>query len=553
MLANYISRTVLFYAGLRLALFALSLLVLARLWRRPRPSHALALILLTHLAAAAATFAPLQRSYALSESTDRSFNLGMASRVALGGSPFEHTQVGFASPEPLLNLAVAALSLFRVERVAAAMAALTPIALLAFGLGTYFGLRRHGADEPPNGADAWERVMIVFAALSLSSLTMSPRPPTPPFWAGNFLLKPNHGAALGLVAMAAGLLTRPQPRPAVVGLALGATAWVFLLDWAYALPGLLLGAWLAPRAERQTKAVAVGVALSGLIALPYVLHLLPDYSPAKAHGAARHMWGDPRGLPLAVPNWSTLDLGPLLVLGIVGAIVLWRRRSARDRVLLGLLLAAAATSLLSIPAALVGIAPEPDELHYFLRFAMALSAGAALAAGARELESARALQSGQGHVLGLALFVPLSFPIYWDPPSMDRYFALSRQRLRPKVVAYSQFVRENTAVDSIFVAGKDAASWIPALTGRRVVLAEGGRLMPPDQGERKGVERTLLLSDDVAKIRAAALRYGVTHVAIDDALVQEYGVSGFDDLARAPVFRTLFANSAARIVALELP
>lgn len=550
MLLTYISRTALFYAGLRLALCALSLLVLWRLFRRPSPSRALWLILFTHLAAALASFAPLQRPYALSESSDRSFNLGMASRVALGGSPFEHTQVGFASPEPLLNLLVAALALFDVERVAAATALLTPLALLTLALGIYKGLEpRDGAADD---ADAWERVMLAFAVLSLSSLTMSPRPPTPPFWAGNFLLKPNHGAALGLVAVAAGLLARAKPRPLLLGLVLGATAWVFLLDWAYALPGLIAGAWLLPRAERRTKPLALALLVSALIALPYVLHLLPDYSPAETHGAAQHMWGDPRGLPLAVPNWSTLDLGPLLMLGVVGALVLWRRRGARDCVLLGLLLAAAGLVLVSIPAALLGMAPEPDELHYFLRFAMALAAGSALAAGAREIERVRALQPGQGNVLVLALLVPLSFPIYWDPPSMDRYFALSRQRLRPKVVAYAQFIRERTPKDAVFLAGKDAASWIPALTGRRVVLAEGGRLMPPDKDERKQVERTLLFSDDPAKLRGAALRYGVTHVAIDDALVQEYGVSGFDELARAPAFRTLYANSAARIAALEL-
>jgi len=101
-------------------------------------------------------------------------------------------------------------------------------------------------DDAAGHEDAWERVLIVFAALSLSSLTMSPRPPTPPFWAGNFLLKPNHGAALGLVAVAAGLLARSKPRPLALGLVLGATAWVFLLDWAYALPGLVVGALLFP-------------------------------------------------------------------------------------------------------------------------------------------------------------------------------------------------------------------------------------------------------------------------------------------------------------------
>jgi hypothetical protein len=367
--------------------------------------------------------------------------------------------VGFASPEPLLNLTVGALALFDVERVASATAALTPIALLVFGLGIYRGLaRRDGAADEQ---DAWERVMLVFAALSLSSLSMNPRPPTPAFWAGNFLLKPNHGAALGLVAVAAGLLVAKKPRPLLLGLVLGLLAWVFLLDWAYALPGLLIAAFLFPKAERPLRPLALAALVSALIALPYVLHLLPDYSPAKSHGAAQHMWGDPRGLPLAVPNWSTLDLGPLLVLGVLGALAMWRRRSARDSALLGLLFGAAALVLLSIPAALVGIAPEPDELHYYLRFCISLAAGAALAAGARFVEGARALQPGQGHVLALALFVPLSFPVYWDPPSMDRYFALSRQQLRPKVVAYARFIRDGTPRDAVFVAGRDGGQLDP--------------------------------------------------------------------------------------------
>ena len=147
-------------------------------------------------------------------------------------------------------------------------------------------------------------------------------------------------------------------------------------------------------------------------------------------------------------------------------------------------------------------------------------------------------------MLALALLVPVAFPVYWDPPSIDRYFALSRQPLRPKVVAYAKFIRETTPRDAVFVAGR-RGQLDPRADGRRVVLAEGGRLMPPDKDERKNVERTLLLSDDPGKIRGAALRYGVTHLAIDDALVQEYGVSGFEALAKGPLFRTLYVNSAA--------
>jgi hypothetical protein len=545
MLANYLSRDVLAYSDFRMLLALLMLLLLVRLWRRPHPAWALAMILGAHLLTSAATLVPLARPYAMSEASDRSFNLGMAARVALFGSPFEHTQVGFASPEPLSNALVAALALFDVQRVPFAMALLTPIALAALAFGLYFGLMADASES-----DAWERVLLVFAVLGLSSLTMSPRPPTPAFWAGNFLLKPMHGAALGLVAVIAGLVAR-RARPQIVGLALGALAWLFLVDWAYLMVGLLAAALLKPRPERRLREFFVAALVSGTLALPYVLHLLPDYSPGGSHGAARHMWGDPLGLPLAVPNWSTLDLGPLLALGVGGALLLWRRRSPRDVSLLGVFLGASFLVLVSIPASLVGVAPEPDELHYYLRFGFALMAGAALAGIARHVETSRGLRAGQGHVLVLAACLPLSIPCYWDPPSMDRYFAINRQPIKPKVLAYARFVRESTPKDAVFAAGRVAASWIPALTGRRVLLAEGGKLMPPDQAERKAVERTLLLSQDPAAILTAAARYGVTHIAIDEPLKQEYGVSRFDDLCRPPLLKTVFANSAARIVAIQ--
>ena len=59
-------------------------------------------------------------------------------------------------------------------------------------------------------------------------------------WAGNFLMKPNHVAAWGLVGVVVGMFARGA-QPWLIGLVLGATAWVFLLDWAYLLAGLGAG------------------------------------------------------------------------------------------------------------------------------------------------------------------------------------------------------------------------------------------------------------------------------------------------------------------------
>jgi hypothetical protein len=468
----------------------------------------------------------------------------MAACTAAGNSPFEHTTLGLGSPEPFWNAVIAALAGFAPERVAAVFHWLAPASLLLFAALVYGGLRAETVAE-----DRWERVLTVFAALDLSSLSMSGRAPVAPFWTANFLVKPNHGIGWGWIALVAGVWAR-SARPLPLTVALAALAWVALPAWALAVAGLAVGWILQPKAERRTRALLVAVGVSALAALPYVLHLARDYAPLGAGRAARHMWNDPTGLVIALPEWATLDLGPLLTLGALGAWSWARRRTARDHALLGLLLVAWAAWLVSLPAAVFGIAPEPDDLHYFLRFTTALAAGAGLAALARRMESVAGLRPGQGHALALAACIPFSFFANWDPPTMDRYYALCLPRIPDKVLEYGRWVRENTPPDAVFVAGRASGTWIPALAGRRLLLGPG-KLQPRDAAERKAAERILLTSDDPAAVRASASRFSVGYAAIDSSLVEEYGADSFEALARSGAWRTVLANARVRIATLR--
>jgi len=542
--AHYLSSAALGFSALRLALALATLLAFALIWRRPRPVPALIVVIALHVAAWLAYRVPLQRPYGTGEGSDRTFNLGMAASVAVGHSPFEHTQVGHGSPEPFWNAAVALLSGMRPERVPAAYDLLTPLALVGVGLATFVFLRGDGAEET-----SWRAVVIAFAVLGLSSLAMSPRPPVPPFWVANFLYKPNHGFAYAFMAAAVGLCAgRDRVWPLAV--VLGLLAWVFLVGWAYAVVGVLAAVAARPAVDRCWRPVLAAVALSCLAAAPYVWHLARDYAPTQQAASAQHMWNDPNALLLAVPNWSTLDLGPLLTAGAVGLWLCRRRATRLEAAVVGFGLVAWGMWAASLPLALAGFAPEPDELHYFLRFVMSLAAGMALAAGAAGLAGV-SVAGGRAHLLVMAACLPVVFPIYHDPFTMDRYFAESCQPLPPKVVAYTGWIRDHTSPDAIFAAGRSAAMWIPALTGRRVLLAEAGRLRPADYEERKAVERVLLTSSDPAAVRQAAQRYGVTHVAIDEDLTHEYGAGSFADLARAPCYRTVVANTAARVLELR--
>ena len=538
-----------FYLTFRAVNLLVGLLAAAALWWRARAGAAFALVLALNVAAWAAYALPIGRPYSLEELLDVGFAVGIAACIATGNSVWDHTQVGFASLEPLWGWSVAALALFRPERVAGVFRWFPLVAVLGAGLGLYFGLRAADDEE-----DRWERAFMTLGVLGLASTSLTMlldwgKAPIPPLWTANVLLKPTHGAAWGLVGLAVGLWARGTSGWRV-GLVLGALAWVYLLDWAYLLPGLALCVAAFPAERRRWRGLAVAVLVSVVVAAPYLGHLFRDYNPTAPNPSTAQLWFDQLGQRLASPWWVTLDTGPLFPLSVAGAAVLWRRRAPRDRVLLGVVGGAWLAWIAYEAGAAVGFSPEADEHHYYLRMVMGLAAGAAVAAGARALERRFALTPGRGHVLALAACLPFTFPFYWHPPSMDRYFRVSAPPLRPKVLEYTRWVRENTPPDAIFAAGPSAGIWIPALAGRRVLLVGDAR-PPKDYEARKEVERTLLLSREPDRVRAAAARYGVGYVAIDHVLEREYGAAALEGIGKVPAYETVYLDASVRILRLR--
>lgn len=528
------------FAILRVALIAMALLLSWALYKRPRPGGALALVIGLNLVAWAAYVRPLERLYGLEVGLDRAFNVGMAATTAAGNSPLDHTQVAVAAPEPFWNIALALLSGMDPARTVLVFHWLPVLAIALIAGGLYFGL---DVGEQA-GEDRWERMLTVFALFGLGSLTLSQNP-VGVLWVSNFLYKPNHGLAWPLVALALGLVARGSRRPFLLGAVLGVLAWVFLMDWAFALPGLALGArWIRTQRPGAGRRTALAIAISVLCALPLVIHLSRDYAPTAAGAAAVHMWRDGQGIILSRPYWSSLDLGPLLVLGVAGAIVWMRRRSARDLVLLASFVAAWATWAASALAShLLGVSPEADELHYYLRLMIALAAGAALAAIGRHLEEWWKLRPGQGAVLALASCLPFTFQAYWDPALMDRYYEAGLTPIHRKVEEYAAWIRTNTAGDAIFLAGGEPATYIPALTGRRVLMAPT-KLVPKDVDRRREVARILLGSSDPNAIRAAAAAYGITHVAVDPTLEKDFGPAILESVRASDAYYGVFQSTA---------
>ena len=529
------------YSVFRVLLVAASLVFCRRLFNRPRATEALLLVLGINLIAWAAYVVPLARPYGVHTNRDRAFNYGNAAIVANGWSPMEQVQVGFTNLEPLWSLVGAALAGFNPANILWSYGALSPLVLLAVGLGLYRGLAEDNS-EP----DRWERVFIVFSLFGLASISLSGENPLRPLWVAMFLFKPNHAFAWALMGLAVAF-HRNWVRLALV---LSLLAWVFVIYWAFFLPSLVLATLLLPRAQREWRSLTVGIGLSVVAAVPYILHLMRDFSPASGSSGSSHMWTDPVAGAVRLPHWVTLDLGLLGVLALVGLVDARRLRTVRDAHLVAIVGVAGVFTLIYTVAAYGTGLPSPDEQHYYYRFALSLLAGKGLAMLAQKIETLAAWRAGQGSALALALAIPLSFQAYWDPPGMDDYFKYDRTPITKKTLAYGEFVLKDTPARAIFLGGEEASSWIPILSGRRVLLA-GLDLRPRDLAERKRVEREILLSRDSARIRSAAAEYGITHVALDGSLLLTYGEERFLGIASVPAFELVFSNSEIRILRIR--
>jgi hypothetical protein len=530
-----------FYVGFRILYIALAVLLVTLMWRRPRAAFMVSAVLLLNILAWCAYTAPLPRLYALLEERDRIVNVGEAAVVAAGNSPWERAQVGEAALEPFWTVVIASLALFRPEAVVSVFNWLPVLALVSVAAGLYLGLR-HPA--PKDETARWEAAFIVFAVLGLSSLAMTARSPIPPFWAGNFLLKPNHAAAFGLVGIVVGMSGSRRPMWQQ-GALLGLLGWAFLMSWGLVVAGLIAGELLQTKAERRLANTLGAIALSAVLVSPVLTTIATHYSPSAETVGVRGLWKvDEMAQRLGYPDLLLGDLGPGLPLAAFGIWILFSRGRRIDRLLLGLIASAAAIWVFVTASSHFGFAPEPDEVFYNLRFTLAVAMGIALAGAARCIEKTSGLVRGKSYLAVFACCVPFTFPAYWDPPTMDRYFEYLLTQVPRNIVQYTNWIRSNTPANAVFAATPTASFWIPALAGRRVL--QSGNIRPPvDHVARQEAMSLLMTSQDAAATRVAAGRYGVTYLAVDWDATRETSFA-----QRRHVLRPVFFNARVRIFEL---
>ncbi len=535
-----------FFAAFRLLLVVSAALALWRFRKSLSPVQLVGGLIVVNGLCCFLYLAPLARPYSLAAGLDRAFAMGMAANVAVGNSAWDHVQVGQAAPEPLWNWTFAALSGFDLDRVPLAFDAVSVATAVLLPFLVFAGLRR------VEGAEAWSVALVTFSTMQLSSISLGERAPTLPFWLANIQHKPNHGLGFALVAVVLGLLCRREPRFVPLALSLSALGWVFLMHWGWFLPVVAVLAVWKRENRRPARTVTLAVLVSVAALAPFVLNLARDYSPGVQDPAARHLWDDARGRALSVPVWTLLDPAPLVLLSIAGLFAARRRDSWLDRGLTALMAGAWAVWAASSVGAWVGFAPEPDDLHYFLRFATAAMAGLGVEDLAKRTGKALGLEPGESYARALIVLLPMTFAAQWYPPIADRYYPVSLEPIHRKVIAYADFIKNETSPRDVFDGGDEPSTFIPALTGRRVLQAPTA-LVPHDQQTRSQVEETLMKSGDPFAIRAAAGRYAVTYLVLDEGILSRHGL-GFDvaEVARERLetgaFKLAYASTFVHIL-----
>jgi hypothetical protein len=487
------------------------------LWLR-RPAVVLGGVLLANAYLWFVSSWPLQRIYALGPSADRVTNVAWCTVVAAGGPVLQTAQVGQLHFEPFWGLLVAAVSGFDADRVLALYPFLSLVVALAFPLAVYAGFKPTEGE----GWSPWERAA---AALAGSLLIAAPFDYVSTYrvsWALMFLLKPNHSLALILFPLFLGAFVRVRGWGSrmAVGLFLHVLAWAFVLHMAYIAVGLAVyAAWSLlesrPDARRALTDVATVFGVNLLIVSPYIVMLFVGYpflTPIVAHQIVPT---SPHLLEM------TFRLGPLFPLGVWGAVVAHRRGDRLGRVWSAQVVGAYLIWLGYLVLSAMHQARERDEIAFWVRILMSISAGLGawdLAArlGAR-WQGTRATPAWRAAAL-MALALPWTMPYWWDAARMDRLFPGSLTPLPPSIAEPSAYLRQHAEPRAVVASDADYSRWLSALGARRV-LRDGHMHLTADQPARARVLDILLYEPNPIVVAEAAARYQIRYLVVTPALL----------------------------------
>ena len=497
------------------------------------------------------TFYPLARIYGLQAPGDRLRNLSWVASVAAGNSPMSTGRVGDVTLEPLWALVAGGLCFGHPEFAPVVYALVSLVIPLMLGLVLFLHFRRREDEE--SGSELRALVVVAFALL-VSSGPLDYLAPFRDFYAKNFFLKPNH--TLGFVfipLLIGGIASRRKLWLAKTAVLLSLLGWAFIVHWAFFCFGL--GIYLVLHFLQQRKSsggelrsVLILWILSAIAVAPYISIIYRQHPHAiridstvvDPEVPSRSAWGDMRPVGSSLLLLVTFDRALLFFLAIVGASVWWRGGLKRDLLWLALLLSVYLLWGVNYVGYLTAQAREADEFYYFLDFVLSVAAGVG-AWRLLELIASRmprpSVSVAASTLVVILVVTPLVAPYWRNPEIMDGHFRVAREPLPGPVVELRDWVLEATKGTDVLVADGIAAFWVPALTGRQVLV--------PYRKDREYLD-ALLSSPDGQD----GLPFRVTHVVYSHELEAAIGLTR-QTLELEQRYKRVFENRLVTIYLIE--
>jgi hypothetical protein len=140
----------------------------------------------------------------------------------------------------------------------------------------------------------------------------------------------------------------------------------------------------------------------------------------------------------------------------------------------------------------------------------------------------------------LALAVPGSFLVWWDPPRTDALARASQEPISPALAPLLAFIRDGTPPDAVFVASPDYAPVVAVFGGRRVLRAPSV-LVTPDDIRRQRAEGALLQG---RPLPPGADDHGARFLLLSPGDFRAHGITRPEDLEGRPGLVTRYADAA---------
>ena len=559
--------------------------------RTGRPKWALLGVLYIGAISVIVEMLPLEVGYSLPcAGCDRAAYVGQTMTYAVGnpfGEDFAYQGIP-AIYSPIYPYIVAIVhwitgfDVIRIYDYGAAIAVII-LALLFY----YFGCPRDPINSPDKKEIPWIGVLMAFFFIYMSTIPVGWIGHSGGFW-NLILYKPTHTLSFFFLPILYFYMSKRFEWYYVLaaGIALGAMVPTFIVTTVFISCGLTVYCMLVFLFDRLNFIKEMfKTLLVGLIGLLFsiwwwwpifITHGFSVEGTSMEGSVPAIFW--PTAEVVFDPFEATFFMLPLFWLGIIGIIVMFNRRRRGDLLILGLISAMYLGKFIyPFSWVLFGFAPQAYECSmYCLKPAMAMAASIGIYAVVeyivKNYEKTKEFLLNQ-RVFGfinikIKKVAPSLYSLTWDKkgvviacclliltPYASPVWYISGQSGHPlsgDIVDYSNWIKENTSYNAVFLTDGTTSMTISTYTGRKLMRDLDGRSAIVNFHQRLNDANTIFTSQVRGKETKLLLdKYNVAYIMITEDTKQEYPAINLDRFHDDELFTVVYHKGDIMIFKVE--